>query len=316
MNTQGEHVPRVTVITLNWNGRDETLECLASLKKLDYSNYDIVVVDNGSTDGSVPAFRARHRGITIIDNGRNLGYAEGFNGGLRYAYEHGAEYFLILNNDTVIDPEALSELVNAAELDERIGFVSGKVYCHSRPNVLQTAGRYNHPILLAGGHVGRGEADSGQFDKIRDYDFIDDVFLLVRRKVYEAVGGYDPLFFLYYEETDWCARVRRAGFRIVYTPAAKIWHKGMLGNPVTPLSPKRVFYLQRYEIPFMWRNASPEQWAAYLRHLIFGLPGRILRYTKHGRFATMFAYLKGVSCGIAGLWLDRRKARPSGRPGH
>jgi len=314
MCASNEKIPKVVIITLNWNGGNDTIECVESLKRLNYPNYHIVVVDNGSTDGSVSAFKAQYPNLTIIENGCNLGYAAGFNAGLKYAYEQGADYFLILNNDTIIDPDALTELVKVAKQDEKIGFVSGKVYWYNRRDVLQTAGRENDPLTLVGRHVGSGEIDRGQYDKIQDYNFIDDIFLLVRHHVYETVGGYDPIFFLYYEETDWCARVRRAGFRIVYTPLAKIWHKGIIGNENLPLTPKRIFYLQRHEIPFIWRNASREQWDAYLRHLLLRLPYILLRYAKHGRFRTMLAYFKGVSYGMVWVWRQSRVKRLTGGP--
>jgi GT2 family glycosyltransferase len=122
------------------------------------------------------------------------------------------------------------------------------------------------------------------------------------------------LFFLYYEETDWCVRVRRAGFRIVYAPLAKIWHKGLVGNANLPLTPKRIFYLQRYEIPFIQRNASSEQWRAYVRRLLVGLPYKLLRYAKHGRFRAMLAYFKGVSCGVFWVWRNAVVRRMPDRP--
>ncbi len=307
MDSNGDKsAPKVFVITLNWNGKDNTIECVASLLKLDYPDFEIVAVDNGSTDGSVPALRAAYPELTIIENGRNLGYAQGFNAGIKYAYDHGADYFLILNNDTIIDSGALTALVQAAQEDEKIGFVSGKVYWYSKPTVLQTAGRQNDPVALVGRHVGSGETDTGQYDQTRDYDFIDDVFLLVRRQVYETVGGYNAQFFLYYEETDWCSRVRRAGFRIVFAPRAKVWHKGIIGETGTPLSPERIFYLQRFEIPFMRRNATPEQWNAYMRYLILGLPRRMFGYAKHGRFAAMLAHAKGLGRGLFELWQNQR----------
>jgi len=296
-----EQVPRVTIITLNWNGKADTIDCVASLRKLNYTNFDIIVVDNGSTDGSKSTILARFPDITVLENARNLGYARGFNSGLRYAYEHGADYFLVVNSDTTVDPEALRELIEAAEQDEKIGFASGKVYWHERPDVLQTAGRESDPLTLVGRHIGSGEVDRGQFDVIRDLDFVDDVFLLVRRRVYEVVGGYDPMFFLYFEETDWCVRVRRAGFRIVYVPGARIWHKGIVGESNVMLSPRRIFYLKRFQIPFMRRHASPEQWNAYVRAVLIGLPHRILGYVKHGRFGAMMAYLRALVIGFAGL---------------
>jgi GT2 family glycosyltransferase len=302
MNENIEISPKVFIITLNWNGKNDTIECIKSLKKLHYANYEVVVVDNGSTDGSAAAIKAQFPDITIIENGRNFGYSEGFNTGLKHACAHGADYFLILNNDTIIDPDALAELVKVAQEDERIGFVTGKVYWYTRRDVLQTAGRKNHPLTLVGRHVGSGEVDHGQYDRVQDYDFTDDVFLLVRRQAYETVGGYDPIFFLYGEEADWCARVRRAGFRIVYTPGAKIWHKGLVGNENLPISSKRIFYLERDGIPFIRRNASQEEWKAYLRHLLIRFPYMLLHYAKHGRFGAMLGYFIGVSYGMFLVW--------------
>jgi len=296
--------PKVFAISLNWNGKNDTIKCVEALKRLNYPNYCIVIVDNGSTDGSVAALKMKFPDITIIENRANLGYANGFNIGLKFAYEKGADYFLILNNDTIIDSEAMINLVNIAEMDERIGFVSGKVYWYSRPNVLQTIGRMSHPITLVDEHhIGSGEIDDGQYDKIQDFDFIDDIFLLVRREVFETLGGYDSNFFLYYEETDWCARVRKYGFKIRYTPFAKIWHKGNIGGPGDELSPKRHYYLCRNRIIFLKRNASPVQ---FRRFMLWFLSNQILdiaRRAKHGKFLHIFARLHGICSGL--MWLCR-----------
>lgn len=302
-------VPKVVILTLNWNGRDSTLECVASLKSLVYPNYEIVVVDNGSADGSVPAFRARFPDITIIENGRNLGYAQGFNTGLRFAAEHGADYFLILNNDTVMDKWALKELVRVAEADPQIGFVSGKVYFYDEPSLLQTVGRLDDPVFIVGGHLGYGELDQGQYDAVRECDFVDDVFLLVNSEILEKVGGYDPTFFLMYEETDWCARVRRAGYKIVYTPDAKVWHKGNRDH-AGGMSPTHRFYLARNQIPFMRRNASPEQFRRFLLALLCSFkapyaPRQTWRFLKRRQFQLLSAYWRGIGSGLLWLWRNR-----------
>jgi GT2 family glycosyltransferase len=304
--------PKVYAITLNWNGRDDTIECIKSLKKSEYTNFQIVVVDNGSTDGSVPALRAEYPDVIVIENGQNLGYAEGFNTGMRHALQEGADYFLIINNDTVIDPRAIGALVSVAEQNPRTGFVSGKVYFYDEPNRLQTVGRARHPILMAHDLIGHKEIDVGQYDEVRERDFIDDVFLLVRRTVFEEVGGYDPTFFLMYEETDWCARVRRAGFKIIYTPDARIWHKG---NKETSAGRSTIhqFYLARNQIPFMRRNASPPHFRLYLRTLLFSYkplyaPRQAWRLLKRGEFRLLMAYLQGIGSGLLWLWFNRHVA--------
>jgi len=299
--------PSVYAVTLNWNGKEDTIECIRSLKKLDYPRLEIVVVDNGSTDGSVPAFKATYPDITIIENGRNLGYAEGFNAGARYAVEEGADYFLILNNDTVVDPDMLKELVRVAEQDTRIGFVSGKVYFYNDPNRLQTIGAMSDPVFLVGEGLGYGELDEGQYDEVREFDFVDDVFLLVRSAVFDQVGGYDPTFFLMYEETDWCVRVRRAGFKIVYTPRAKIWHKGNR-DPLTGVSTTHQFYRARNQIPFVYRNSSGKQFRRFLAALLTGYaPRKIWYLTKIGEFRLLSAYVRGLGSGI--FWALKQRTR-------
>lgn len=312
MRNGRDSFPRVYVITLNWNGKDDTIECIESLKKVNYLNLKIVVVDNGSKDGSVAALRAKYPDLIIIENGTNLGYAKGFNTGMRHALQQGADYFLILNNDTVIDPGAVGALVNVAEQNPKTGFVSGKVYFHNEPNRLQTVGRARHPILMVNELIGHKEIDVGQYDEARECDFIDDVFLLVRRAVFEEVGGYDPTFFLMYEETDWCARVRRAGFKIIYTPDAKIWHKG---NKETSAGRSTIhqFYLARNQIPFVRRNASPQHFRLYLRTLLFSYkplyaPRQAWLLLKRGEFRLLMAYLQGIGSGLLWLWSNRHVA--------
>jgi GT2 family glycosyltransferase len=315
MNLLQDRFPKVYIITLNWNGKDDTLECLASLKKLDYPNYVIVVVDNGSIDGSASAIRAQFPEVTIIENRENLGYARGFNTGLQYAYEQGADYFLILNNDTIVDPQAVSELVKAAQGNEKIGFVTGKVYWYTKPEILQTVGKYRDPKKIVGGLVlvGSGEIDHGQYEKEQEYDFVDDVFLLVNREVYETVGGYDSHFFLYYEETDWCARVRKAGYSILFTPKARIWHKGNVGGPSIP-SPLRQYYFTRNEIIFLKRNSPAPKFAKIVRLYLWEHTDAILRLIKHGKFKHASAHLRGISAGLWCIWQDSRDRKASTPP--
>jgi GT2 family glycosyltransferase len=195
-----------------------------------------------------------------------------------------------------------------AETDLSIGFVSGKVYYYQDPNRLQTAGRVSHPILLVGDLVGRNEIDTGQYDKITAYDYLDDIYLLVRRRAYEETGGYDPNFFLYYEETDWCARVRRAGYKLVYTPKAKVWHKqGMSTGGVK--SPTFVYYNARNQIVFMRRNTSLSHFIRYLWYLATSSPRRMLGWVKRGKFNLLSAYIRGIGSGV--LWLIKDGRRGS-----
>jgi GT2 family glycosyltransferase len=258
------------------------------------------VIDNGSTDGSAYALRS-HFGerIKVIENKANLGYARGFNVGLRYSFvEKGADYCLVMNNDTIIGAESIRELVKVAQFDSTIGFVTGKVYYYDDPSILQTVGKEYHPVFWNGSHIGNGEKDLGQYDSIRELHFADDIFTLVSRYLYETVGGYNPLFFLESEEYDWQARAKSAGYRILYTPHAKLWHR--VSMTLGKDSVLKAYYDARNPLLVILLNKSPEFFKKYMQHYF---SSRILRsslvYLKHGRFSAAYAKWQGFCSAIA-----------------
>jgi GT2 family glycosyltransferase len=229
--------PKVFVITLNWNGKKWLEDCLASVLAMDYPNFEVVMVDNGSTDESVAFVRQKFPSVHVVENGKNLGYARGFNAGLEYAAKRGTEYFMIMNNDTVIDRAALSALVETAHAFRKAGFVTGKIYFYDRPETFQSVGKKEDPIVWGGDHIGWGEKDVGQYETSEERVFLDDVMTLVDRRLYDEVGGYDPQFFLQAEEFDWQARAKQKGWKFYYTPKAKLWHRvsmsmGGGGSPI------------------------------------------------------------------------------------
>lgn len=229
--------PKVAVITLNWNGERWLGDCLSSVLAMDYPNFELVVVDNGSTDRSVELIRENYPQVSIVEMSSNLGYARGFNAGLEYAAAHGAEYFLIMNNDTVIDKTALSALMAIAQSQPKAGFITGKIYYFDHPDILQTVGKKEDHVRWNGDHIGIGEKDIGQYETVEERIFLDDVMTLVSRKMYDILGSYNPQFFLQCEEFDWQARAKKKGWRFYYTPKAKLWHRvsmsmGGEGNPI------------------------------------------------------------------------------------
>jgi GT2 family glycosyltransferase len=265
-------LPQVTIIVLNWNGLNDTLDCLESLGQLDYKNHKVVVVDNGSVDGSVPGIREQFPGVTIIENGENLGYAGGNNVGLRYAMAQGADYALLLNNDTVVDPAFLGILVDAAEADPAVGIAGPTIYYHERPDVIWSAGGAIDWQRGSTRMVGLDERDDGQFGvEPRAADFVTGCAMLVRRTMMEKVGPLDERFFAYYEETEWCVRVARAGYKIVHVPLARMWHK--ISPSARADSPLVHYYMTRNRLLFLKATgAGPGAWlhtliADYLRTL-------------------------------------------------
>ena len=222
-----ETPPQVTIIILNWNGLADTLACLESLMHLDYTgDCEILVVDNGSTDGSPPIIRERFPGVTLIEVGENLGFTGGNNVGLQWALERGSDYALLLNNDTEVAPDFLRLLVKAAETDPQVGIAGPTIYYYEEPQTVWSAGGGIDWQRGTTWMVGLDERDTGQFGETpREMDFVTGCALLVKRDVLQRVGLLDDRFFTYYEDTEWCVRARRAGFKIVHVPATKMWHK-------------------------------------------------------------------------------------------
>jgi len=267
------NLPQVVIIVLNWNGLNDTLECLESLSRLDYPVYEVMVVDNGSSDGSVSVIRERFPFVTVIENGENLGYAGGNNVGLRYALARGTDYALLLNNDTEAAPDSLRLLVGAAEADPAVGIAGPTIYYYDQPQVIWSAGGAIDWRRGQTWMVGLDERDVAQFgQEPREVDFVTGCALLVKRAVLERAGLLDERFFAYYEETEWCVRARRAGFKVVHVPRAHIWHKI---SPVARAdSPVVHYYMTRNRLLFLrLAGAGIRAWlntlfAEYLRTLL------------------------------------------------
>ncbi len=218
--------PSIAVIVLTWNGRALTLECLASLEAVTTPNVRVMVVDNASTDGTVDAIRDRYGDrVTVVATGANLGFAGGNNAGIRRALDEGADFILLLNNDTRVDPAFLDALVGPMPGAPEVGITGPKIYYDSPPDRLWFAGGAISMWRGTARHIGIRETDRGQYDTPRSVDYISGCALLTRRAVFERVGLLDESYTAYFEDADLCMRARRAGFEIRYVPAAKVWHK-------------------------------------------------------------------------------------------
>jgi len=223
--------PLVALIVLTWNQRDLTLDCLDSLAALDYpaQRLEIIVVDNGSTDGTAQAVRERYPTVTVLETGENLGFAGGNNVGLRRALQGEAEYVMLLNNDTVVQPDFASQLVAVAESDRSIGIVGPKMYFADPPDMIFAAGSL---VLWDQGRlhhrgIWQRESEVGPLyaEAAEDVDFVVGCGVLFRREVVEQVGLLDLRYYLNYEDVDVCIRAHQAGYRVRYTPRAVLYHK-------------------------------------------------------------------------------------------
>lgn len=288
-----EKQPSVSIIVLNWNGAKDTIECLDSLKKINYPNYRIIVVDNGSTDGSPEAIRKEFPYVTLIKNKENLGCPEGMNTGIRKAK---SKYVLLLNNDIVVDRNFLKELVKVAESDEKIAIAGPKIYYHHEPNKIWFAGgtldlkSWRTQTITS---IGINEIDKGQFDNVRECSYITGCCMLVRMSIIKKVGLMDSFLFVYGDDVDWSARMTIAGYKLVYVPEAKIWHKISVstGGARSPFS---TYYATRHGIIFMKKYAKNK----YLHFFLFYVPSRVLKFLLFGEIERLSSFLKGMKDGI------------------
>jgi hypothetical protein len=304
MAIKGSAVRKVIVITLNWNGEAWLRPCVESVLRSSYPDFELVVIDNDSTDSSAVRIRQEFPRVKVIQNGANLGYSRGFNVGLEYGFgERNADYCLVMNNDTVIDEDAIAALVECAEADRRAGFVTGKVYYFDQPDTLQTVGKCEDPVRWNGEHIGAREIDVGQHDEVAERVFADDIFTLVRREMYEQTGGYNPVFFLQCEEYDWQARAKTLGWKIVYTPKARLWHK--VGMTLGKASPKKAYYDARNPMIVLMLHRSPEFFRRFFRDHVRRSVRTLVRQGAKLHWATSWNIAQGLASGIT--WGFRNK---------
>lgn len=215
----------VGVVILNWNRPKDTMECVRSVSTSEYKNHRIIVVDNGSTDGSPEEIQKTSLEIELLTNAENQGFAAGVNVGIRRALQLGAEYVLILNNDALVAPKCLEELVLAAKADSMIGICVPKILHYYQPTRIWSAGAQWTRLPPRVKMRGFDKEDGLDYANMCDLDYATGCALLVRSHVFRVVGTFDPAYFMYQEDYDFCHRVRQDGFRIVYVPRATVWHK-------------------------------------------------------------------------------------------
>jgi GT2 family glycosyltransferase len=248
--------PRIGIIIVTWNGKSLVLDCVKSLFRCTYPNFQILVVDNASTDGTVEALKTEFDDkIDLIVNSQNLMFAGGNNVGIRYLLPEKnqtvlsgvptrqssntttvlsgvptrqsskVDWILLLNNDVEVDPGLLDGLIAVGESDPNIGIIGPKIYFWKPKNLIWFAGGKISLFGRGSRHFGIRQLDRGQFDQIKDVDYVTGCALMIRRTVIEQIGLLDETYPMYNEDSDWCFRARNAGYRVVYTPTGKLWHK-------------------------------------------------------------------------------------------
>jgi len=257
----------VGIVIVNWRSKGVILECLESIKKAGYLK-SVVVVDNGSEDGSVEKIKNQKSKIKIIENKENLGFAQGNNVGIRFLlgidsstgvslrHRRIPKYILILNPDTQINKNTIPNLLKTMDEDKKIGIAGPKILFPSPPGRdfrIWSCGGVIDKNRFSAGLIGLGEVDRGQYDKIKEVDFISGTAMMVRREVFQRCGLFNPLYFIYYEDVELNLKAQRLGFKTVFVSSAEIVHRE--SSSIGKNSSTQEYYMARNHLLFVERNA-------------------------------------------------------------
>ena len=283
--------PLVSVITVNYNGSEDTMELIESLSRISYPNIEIIVIDNCSKEDNPKLIRERYPSVVLYESNINMGFAGGNNLGIMRAR---GEYVLLLNNDTIVDRGFLEPLVEKMESDHKIGAVSSKLRFYYDRSVIQFAGYtpFDHRTMRNTA-IGYREKDKGQYDRDSETAFPHGAAMMVRMQVIREIGIMSYIFFLYYEEADWGYRIRRAGYTMWYVHNSLVYHKESVS--VGKLSDSKVYYRNRNRIVFLRRNVGGKDfYLGLLYQLAVAIPRNALGYLAKGRIKYFHAYLRAI----------------------
>lgn len=336
------NIPRVSIIILNWNGWEDTIECLESVFQIKYPTFDVILVDNASEDDSLDKIRKYYSGDLIVEsiffkydhankpinvfechedqenitiplkiknsktnhlifikNNKNYGFPGGNNVGIKFSLKFfNPDYILLLNNDTVVGENFLSELVNNGEKRSDIGILGPKIYFYDKPNTIWSAGCRISWKLSRGIQIGTNELDQGQYDTKREVEYISGSAFLIKTEVIEKIGLMNETYFLYFEESDWTLKANRCGYKSLYIPKARIWHKvsrsgGGISNSVG------LYYITRNRWVFMKKWSNKTNYILFVIYQVFGaliLPTILSIYYRNRELFS--AYYHGLKDGI------------------
>lgn len=292
----------VHALLLNWNSFEFCAPCIASLKESRLSFQKIIVVDNGSTDGSLEQLKRKFpdEQMIFLESKTNCGFAGGMNIGIRYACSIGFDTLLLINNDTVIDHDCVGLLVKALDENPTAGMAGPSVLFFNDPEkIWQSGGYFNHVragVVVPGKGKNIGEIDS----KISEVSFLTGCAFLIRRSVIDQVGLLDTSYFIYHEDLDYSLRVNEAGWSLIFVPPAKVWHK--IEDAATDRTSPRVLYnLARSSIlVFRKRFTPPYRWYGIVIQLGVYTPYRFFQILKGGSgFDSCKSWVKGIIDGFS-----------------
>jgi len=295
---------RVAIILVNWNGYAMTKDCINSILENPSSAYQIVVVDNGSTDGSVQKLREAFPQIHLIASSENLGFTGGNNLGMRWALEQGFDYSFLLNNDTFVGSGFLEPMLTFMDEHPQTGAVQPRICFAHDQSLIWNAGAAYHPWLGIATTRGYNKTDGPQFAQTMPLDWITGCAFFIRNEVLRQIGLFEPAFFTYYEDVDLSFRIVKAGYGLHYLPTSVIYHiAGMSGKTIAKgkegyLHASVHYHNVRNRI-WIWRRYSQVwNWPSILAYHLFYFVGMLLYFLMRGRLEKLAATWKGIRDGF------------------
>lgn len=290
MHTSGKF-PLVSIITVNYNKLSVTREFLQSIQQMTYPHYEVIVVDNASSEAGFEKIEKEFSTVTFIRNPLNSGFAGGNNKGIKIAK---GDFLLLLNNDTEVEKGFLEPLIACFLSDERIGMVSPKIKYFNAPDVIQYAGGVAiNPVTGRGKFVGNKRKDSLVYKDSKRTELIHGAAMMVSRRLLDNIGPMDENYFLYYEELDWCERAKRAGFCLYFVGNSVVYHKESVS--VGKNSPLRTYYLTRNRLLFMRKNFQGYAFGIGIMYFcLVAFPKNVFFYLFMGDIKLLKAFIKGT----------------------
>lgn len=288
--------PRVSIVTVNYNSLEETLELLESVFDNSFQNTEVIVVDNASKEDPTQHIKSAYPTVKVLRSEENLGFAGGNN--LALPHCHGA-YIFFLNNDAELTDGVIESLLQLFETEPKLGIVSPKL-CYFNaipdlvPDMIQYAGATEvHSLTGRNKIIGERQTDYGNWNQPVPTAYCHGAAMMVPKKVIEEVGPMSEDYFLYYEELDWCERIKKAGYRVFVDNRVKVYHKESIS--VGRLGAVKTYYLTRNRILFMRKNKKPLQLLAFFLFLfLITIPWHSLQYLHKGEIGNLKAFLKAV----------------------
>lgn len=293
--------PLVSIITINYNQPKVTAEWLHSIRNITYPAYEIIIVDNASTQDTLEEYIPDFTNVLLIKSLENKGFAGGNNLGVQYAR---GEFILFINNDTEVEANFLELLVDCMRSNSNIGMVSPKIKYYYNKNIIQYVGGGKINAFTGRGKFkGHGEQDTNKYTLTEATELIHGAALLVSRTVISNVGLMDEAYFLYYEELDWCERAKKSGYLMYVVGGSVIYHKESMS--VGKSSPLRMFYITRNRILFMRKNRSKLSFFIYLWFFIcISIPKSVVQFLLQRRFDLLQAFIKGILWHLPFKWKE------------